>query len=332
MPNLDLVPKKDISNFRKIAIGTWQTAYDPSVYGTLQVRMDEALRYIDEFREKTGRRLTVSHIMAKAVAMALQQCPDANAVLRWNRIYLRKVIGVFFQVAMTDEGSGKVDLSGATLYDVQDKSLIEVVEEFEDKVEKVRKREDPALEKTRNTFQAIPYLLLNVFLKVLTFLSGTLNLDLRWAGVPNDPFGSVMITNVGSLGLDVAYVPLVPYSGVPILIAPGAIKEIPMVVDGEIEIGKVMNLSATFDHRFIDGVHASTLAGTMRRFVEDPYEHFGPIPSLLEGEAQNADEDTGTDTGTDSDTDSDTDTDTDTDTGTDSDSDSDSDSEKAETE
>jgi len=297
MPNLDLVPKKDLSNFRKIAIGTWQKAYDPSVYGRMQVRMDSVLRYIDEFREKTGKRLTISHLLAKAVAMALQDCPDANAVLRWNRIYLRKVIGVFFQVAMTDEGSGKVDLSGATLYDVQDKSLVEVIDEFEDKVDKVRKREDPALEKTRNTFQFIPYMLLNVFLKVLTFLSGTLNLDLSWAGVPKDPFGSVMITNVGSLGLDVAYVPLVPYSGVPILIAPGAVKQIPMVVDGEIEIGSVMNLSATFDHRFIDGVHASTLAGTMRRFVEDPYEHFGPIP-----ESADADADTDTDSDSDSET------------------------------
>ena len=77
-----------------------------------------------------------------------------------------------------------------------------------------------------------------------------------------------------------AYVPLVPYSGVPILIAPGAIKEIPLVVDGKIEIGQVMNLSATFDHRFIDGVHAATLAVTLRKWLEAPYEHFGPVPDL----------------------------------------------------
>src|SRR5262245_21560080 len=128
MPNLDLVPKEDVSSFRKIAIGTWQTTYDPSVYGTLTLRMDEALRYIEAFRQKTGRRLTVSHLMAKAAAMVLKECPDANAILRWNRIYLRKRIGVFFQVVMTDAGEGKVDLSGATLYDVERKSLSEIVD------------------------------------------------------------------------------------------------------------------------------------------------------------------------------------------------------------
>ena len=107
MPNLELTRKDDLSSFRKIAIGTWQTAYDPSVYGSLELRMDESLRYIEEFREKTGRRLTVSHLMAKAAGRALAECPDANAIMRFNRIYLRKRIGVFFQVVMTDEGTAR---------------------------------------------------------------------------------------------------------------------------------------------------------------------------------------------------------------------------------
>ena len=98
MPNLSLVRMKELSSFRKIALGTWQTAYDPSIYGTLVLRMDRALAYVERFRAQTGRRLTVSHLMAKASAMALQACPEANAVLRWNRIYLRQRIGVFFQV------------------------------------------------------------------------------------------------------------------------------------------------------------------------------------------------------------------------------------------
>ena len=41
----------------------------------------------------------------------------------------------------------------------------------------------------------------------------TFNLDLSGLGMPRDAFGGVTITNVGSLGLDIAYVPLVPYTG-----------------------------------------------------------------------------------------------------------------------
>lgn len=279
MANLDLVKKTDLSSFRRIAIGTWQTAYDPSVYGTLEVRMDEAVRYIAEFRKKTGRRLTVSHLMAKAAAMAIKECPEANAILRWNRIYLRRRIGVFFQVVMDDEGAEKIDLSGATLFDVQDKSLVEICDEFEAKVAIVRARKDPSLEKTRKTFLSIPFFLLNRVLKLLSFLSYTLNLDLRWAGVPSDPFGSIMITNIGSLGLDLAWVPLVPYSRVPMLLAVGAVKDQALVDDGgKIFAGKVMAINATFDHRIIDGFHAAVMSRTLRTWLEQPYQHFDKLP------------------------------------------------------
>lgn len=277
MSNLELVRKDDVSSFRKIAIGTWADAYDPSVYGTMELRMDEAMRYLAEFREKTGKRLTVSHMMAKAAAMVLKETPDANAILRWNRVYLRKRIGVFFQVAMTDEGPHKIDLSGATLYDVEQKSLSEIYDEFNTKVEAVRARKDPALEKSRGMFLKIPYFALNAVLRFIGFLSYTLNLDLRALGIPKDPFGSVMVTNVGSLGLDTAYVPLVPYSRVPILLAIGAVKEEPVVDNGAIKIGKVMRVNATFDHRFIDGFHAATMSKILREWFERPYDHFDKL-------------------------------------------------------
>ncbi len=279
MPNLELVRKDDVSSFRKIAIGTWRTAYDPSVYGTMVINMDESVKYLKRFREKTGRRLTISHMMAKVAAMALKEMPDANAILRWNRVYLRKRIGVFFQVVMTDEGAGKTDLSGATLYEVQDKTLVEICDEFEKKVALVRERKDPALEKTRNTFLSIPYFMLNWVLRMISFFSYTLNLDLRWAGIPSDPFGSIMITNVGSLGLDVAYVPLVPYSRVPILLAVGAVKDEPVVRDGQVVPGKIMRINATFDHRFIDGFHAAQMSKIVREWLEDPFEHFDKLPA-----------------------------------------------------
>lgn len=278
MAHLSLERKKNVSSFRKIAIGTWRTAYDPSVYGTIDIRMDEALRYMAQFRERTGQRLTVTHLIARAVGELLKETPDANALLRGNKIYLRKQVGVFFQVVMTDEGTGKVDLSGLTLYDVEKKTLVEIVKEFEEKVEKVRTRKDPALEKTRKNMLGMPQFLIHWVLRLIAYLTYDLNLDLSWAGLPRDPFGSIMVTNIGSLGLDVAYVPLVPYSRVPILLALGAVKEVPVVDDGKIVPGKIMKVNATFDHRFIDGFHASVMSRLLRQWLENPFEHFDKLP------------------------------------------------------
>jgi pyruvate dehydrogenase E2 component (dihydrolipoamide acetyltransferase) len=277
MPNIELEPKDDVSSFRRIAIGTWQTSYDPSVYGTMELRMDKAMAYLAAFRKATGKRVTVTHLVAKAMAAALARMPDANAILRFNKIYLRKTIGVFFQVAMDDEGEGKIDLSGATLYDVEKKGLAEIIDEFEHKVRKVKKREDPALEGTRSALKKIPFALMNPTLKLLSFLNYTLNLDLTSFGVPRDAFGSVMITNIGSIGLDQAFVPLVPYSRVPILLALGAVRDQPVAENGQIVVGKVMKVNATFDHRFIDGLHAAIMSRVLHEHMDQPEKYFDKL-------------------------------------------------------
>lgn len=278
MAHLELIPKDNVSSFRKLAIGSWKTAYDPTVYGTMTLRMDKSLAYIEAFRQKTGIRLTVTHLLAKAMAEALRRCPDANAILRFNRIYLRKQITVSTLVVQTD--GGKVDLTSAKIDDAEQKSLREISAELEAAVQKVRQRKDEMLEKGKGTIQRMPYMLLNFFTWFISFCMYTLNLDMRWAGMPRDAFGSAIITNVGSLGLDTAYVPLVPYTRVPILIAPGAIKDAAVVEDGKVVPGKIMNVNASFDHRFIDGFHASILANTLREMLENPFEHFDKLDDV----------------------------------------------------
>jgi pyruvate/2-oxoglutarate dehydrogenase complex dihydrolipoamide acyltransferase (E2) component len=278
MAHLELTPKTDISSFRKLAIGSWKTTYDPTVYGTLTVRMDKAMAYIEEFRQRTGVRLTVTHLMTKAMGEALRRCPEANALLRFNKIYVRKQVTISALVVQTD--GGKVDLTSAKIDDADTKSLLTIAQEMEEAVRRVRERRDAALEKGKGTIQKIPYMFLNLFTWLIGFLMYTLNLDLSGLGMPKDAFGSVIITNVGSLGLDTAYVPLVPYTRVPIFVAPGAVKEAPVVEDGKIVVGKVMNINASFDHRFIDGFHAGVLATTLREMLESPFEKFDALDSL----------------------------------------------------
>ncbi|RMH38531.1 MAG: 2-oxo acid dehydrogenase [Deltaproteobacteria bacterium] len=279
MPNLELQHKRDLSPFRRIAIGTWETTYDPSVYGKLTLRMERALAYRDAYRAATGKRLTVTHMMAKAVGAVLADMPDANAILRFNRIYLRKRIGVFLQVVLTDPQTGQIDLSGTTVYDPEQKSLADIIDELERRVERVRADRDRRFRSSRGMFRRVPSLLLNRVMKAVSWLSYTANLDLRWAGVPRDPFGSVMITNIGSIGLSEAYVPLVPYSRVPLVIAMGAVEDQPVVDGGAVVPGKVMAVNATFDHRVLDGAHAARMARTLRAWMEDPFAHFDPLPA-----------------------------------------------------
>lgn len=277
MTHLRFKPRQPLSTFRRIALGTWRDAYDPSVYGSLTLRMDAAMAYIEAFRAATGLRITVSHLMCKALAAALEKMPDANAILRFHTPHHREDIGIFFQVALEDARNGTLDLSGARIEHPQRKSLREIVEELDARFARVKAHQDTELEKTRQTFRRVPLPFMFWLTRLTSFLAYTLNLDMRWAGMPRDPFGSAMITNIGSLGLDEAYVPLVPYSRVPLLLAVGAVRAVPLVDDGQIRVGQVMRVHATFDHRLLDGTHAAVLARVITQHMEHPFEHFDPI-------------------------------------------------------
>lgn len=278
MGNVKLEPMRKLSVFRKMALGTWETTYDPAIYGGMRFRMEKALEYIARFRAHTGRRLTVTHLVTKALALALKACPSANAIIRYNKIYLRQHVDISVLVVITHEDSDQVDLSMVKVKDADQISLLDMIDRLESRIEKVRTGKDKELQSTRNSMRWIPTFLMNFFLKMLSFFLYTLNLNLTWAGLPRDAFGSAVVTNVGSLGLSTAFVPLVPYTRVPIFIAPGEAYDAPVVDDGALAVGKVMEVNATFDHRLIDGHHAMVMAKTFKQVLEDPFTHLDPIP------------------------------------------------------
>ncbi len=80
--------------------------------------------------------------------------------------------------------------------------------------------------------------------------------------------GSCTITNIGPLGGIFA----TPIINVPELAIVGlhAIKERPEVVDGEIAIRKMMYLSVSFDHRYIDGAEGARFMSDMVRLLNEP--------------------------------------------------------------
>lgn len=80
--------------------------------------------------------------------------------------------------------------------------------------------------------------------------------------------GTFTITNYGSVG-GIYGSPIINYPEVAIL-GVGKILEKPVVVDGKIEIRKILPLSLSFDHRIIDGAEAARFMNTIIDHLEDP--------------------------------------------------------------
>jgi pyruvate dehydrogenase E2 component (dihydrolipoamide acetyltransferase) len=287
MSNVDCTPIATLTPFRKIALGTWKTPYDPQIYGTLKLRMEPALAYLQELRRRTGRKVTVTHLVVKAIGDALAACPEANVVLRAGRPWRRRHVDV--SVLMALGGANDRDLSATKLSDVDQKRPDEIAAELEDAARDIRSGRDHALARARHRLSPVPAWLMGTVLRFITFLSYTLNLDLRRFGIPRDPFGAAVVSSLGSLGLENAFIPLVAYSRAPIVLAAGAITDEPVVEGGCVVPGKVMRLNVTFDHRIIDGTHAAVLAETLRQVIERPFElddaWYGPLRSPAPGAA-----------------------------------------------
>lgn len=265
--NVALGPPIRISSWRKVAIGTWRSAGDPSVYGLIEADVGPALRYLDQLALKSGRKLTFSHFVGRALAEVFQRHPEINCVLRFGRIYPRKSVDIFFQVANDSKGQ---DLSGLTIRHADKKTIPEIAIEMQERVSEIRQSGDPGFKRMKNLMGLIPGILAWPVVNLTGFIMYSLNIWSTLMGMPKDPFGSAMVTNIGSLGLDMAFAPLVPYSRTPILVAVGAISSRPIVRDGQIISADISRLCVTFDHRMIDGMHASHMIKTFKKILENP--------------------------------------------------------------
>lgn len=80
--------------------------------------------------------------------------------------------------------------------------------------------------------------------------------------------GTFTITNVGVLGVDTGTPIINP--GESAILAVGAIKPMPWVVDGELAVRTVCQLALSFDHRIVDGEQGSRFLAEVGALIEDP--------------------------------------------------------------
>lgn len=272
------------SLFRKIAIGSWWNAGDPSVYGMAEVDMTDALKFIEKIKAEKNISLTPTHMVGQAVVECLKVRPEVNSIMIRHQIYYRKNVDIFFQVNIEGDNSGgdkttKAELSGVTLRKLQDKSIFQLAEELKNKSLKLKKNKEGELMQVRSTMEYIPNCIMKYVLLGTSFLNFDLGLPLHWFGVPKDPFGAVMITSVGSFGIDWGLAPLVPYSRSPMLLAIGAVQKKPLVIEEKglpdrIEIRPTMKVGVTFDHRFLDGAHAAEMLRVFKDCFAQPEKYF----------------------------------------------------------
>jgi pyruvate/2-oxoglutarate dehydrogenase complex dihydrolipoamide acyltransferase (E2) component len=254
------------SSFRKLAAAMWNAPNDPHIYGFLDIDASHILALMERYEQRTGAHLSVTHVVARAVALMLANHPEVNCKVGWANILQRSQVDLFCQVS-TDSGK---DLSGAKISEADKLSMGELAQALRDAAGKIRKGKDPAFERSRNLFRALPLWGLRLTLWMLNLLNNKLNLHLPKQGMPRDAFGSAMVTSVGMLGVDTGFAPFTPIARCPMIITVTRIKKRPWVVDDEVVARPVLRICGTFDHRIIDGYHAGKLCAELEDYMYEP--------------------------------------------------------------
>ena len=97
-------------------------------------------------------------------------------------------------------------------------------------------------------------------------------------GLSADSFGSFVVSDIGSFGLNTGMTSLMPAAKVPAVIVLGKIEEKVVVRKGEMVIRTMLPLTGTFDHRIVDGLQIGKLARGIKRNFRKP-EWLDEIPA-----------------------------------------------------
>lgn len=252
-----------MSIFRKVALSLWGPGGDPSVYGFLEVDVTEV--------DIQGSPMTV---VIKALAETMRTHKELNSLLRMGRLYYRKHVNISVMVNITDHDRN--DLSFATLEDVDKMSLEQIEKSLSKDYQLIRKRKDPRLGFAWRMLNFMPWFMIRLFLRSYSFITHDLNISLNFIKLPKTPFGAVIVTNVGSLGIKKALVPLVPITRAAMLVSIGEISKEARVINDKIEIRNIMHLGCTFDHRFFDGSHAAKMIRDFENHIISGAKATGP--------------------------------------------------------
>jgi len=268
------------STRRKMMIASWSAPNEGNIHGVLEIDVTKTQAYIEKKR-KEGQHITITHIVIRAIALGLQVAPSMNGRILW---------GKFFPHSQTDIGclvniEGGKDLANAKITNVDKRSYASISNTLHEKAQKLRQGKDEDFKKTTSSLKYLPVFILKPLVYWVGFLGGSLGLDIPLLGVKKFPFGSCLVTSVGMMGLDRAFVPFPPYGRIPLLAMIGAIIDKPIALDGEVVIRPILTITATLDHRFVDGAHAALLAKKVREVVSDP-EAFDYIEDEIESKKE----------------------------------------------
>lgn len=251
--------------WRVTSAAIYTTPTDSRVYGTLDIDVTDARRFMQEKRE-VGKKITMVHLAVAVLARVVAfDVPELNCFIRRGGVVGRERLDVMVPVAMGGEG-----VTSVIIKDAHARTVTSIAEEISSKAQKARAGDEMKAAKNKYILNSIPWPLRRPVFRFLKWITVDMGFEIKALGLSANSFGSFVVSDIGSHGLHTGMTALMPAAKVPAVIVLGKIEDKPVVKNGEIVIRTMLPLTGTFDHRIVDGAQIGKLARGIKRNFRKP--------------------------------------------------------------
>ncbi len=259
--------------WRVTSAAIYTTPTDSRVYGTLDIDVTDAKRFLDEKREQ-GIKITMVHLATAVLARAVAfDVPEMNCFIRRGAVVGRERLDVMVPVSV----GGDSGVTAVILKDAHARTVSSIAEELREKASTGRAGGETRATQNKYLLNSIPWPLRRPVFRFLKWITVDMGIEIKALGLSANSFGSFVVSDIGSFGLNTGMTALMPAAKIPAVIVLGKIEEKPVVRKGEIVVRTILPLTGTFDHRIVDGMQIGKLARGIKRNFRKP-EWLDEIP------------------------------------------------------
>lgn len=253
------------SDWRKVASTIYKKPIDSKIYGTVELDVTELEKYISQKR-KNGVKTTLTYILTLIVGRAIrEEVPELNTYVKRGKIKQREQVDATVSVLLPGGQMGSVKVENADQLTID-----ELSDKIAEKIRDSRKGNENDTMQSKSMLANVPWPFRNWLFKLYRTLTIHWGISMPVIGLDSNSFGSYVISNIGSVGLDTGYGSLLPSSNVSVVFILGSIVKKPVIINDKIVPRRIMALSATLDHRVVDGSHGGRLFRQIKHYIKHP--------------------------------------------------------------
>lgn len=251
------------TEWRKVASAIYIKPIDSKILGSVEIDVTDLEKYISEKR-KRGIKITSTHVFTLILARGLkEEVPELNTYVKRGKIVHKDTVDAMISVLIQGEQMSSVRVPSA-----EDMTLSELADFLNESIKETRTGLESKAMRKKGMLARIPWPFRRMVYKIIKLI--TLDWGLSIGGLSANNYGSFVVANIGTVGLDVGYPALFPSSNVALVITMGGVYKKPVVVGDEIVARRIMNIGGALDHRVVDASHGGKLFRYIKHMVKTP--------------------------------------------------------------